>query len=117
MQVVTIMYRDDKAQSRDDFVAVKLINWARAINAGWQDGPGANPQGPLWPSQIKQGYVDDESLPPPIDEDDAEATQHAMIRMMIHDMLTANILIGHYRDNRNVQGLRRARNRFWRWLN
>jgi len=101
---------------RDSETIVRLINWSRAINAAWQDGPRQNAKSASWHGLVEDKYPDEGDPPTAIDEDDAERTQRAMGLFMGHDSKTANVLIAHYRDGFDVRGLRRARNRFWRWL-
>ena len=97
-------------------IEVSLVNWGRAMNAAWQDGPRENAKSAGWHNLVTTKYADNEAPPPAIDEDDAERIQHAMVRCQINDLKTANTLKWHYRDNKSVQGVKRARNLFWRWL-
>ena len=103
---------------RDNHTHWRLVNWGKAQNLGMSDAgiPPQHPKTATWQKQIKgDGWLDLDA-PDPIDEDDAEATQYAMVRCMIHDMKTATILTKHYRDGWAAPGLSRARYRFWKFL-
>lgn len=81
------------------------------------DIPRQHPKGASWQEQVTDRVT--ESDPPEvryIDIDDAELTQGAMIICMIHDMETATKLTQAYRDGWSINGLRRCRNRFWKYL-
>ena len=104
-------------QARDDAIHFQLRNWAAHINSEWDAGPREYPQGSSWHSQIINRQ--DANFPEGkiyIDEDNAERVQAALVRMMINDMRTAQVLILHYRDDFKMIGLKKARHAFWRWL-
>jgi len=113
---INIMRRDSGNISRDDYIAMRLANWARAINSAWIDGPPENARGPGWHNQVDRSYADEETPPQPIDDDDFELVQHAMVRCLIHDLKTATTLTQFYRDGLNVPHVRKSRNLFWRFL-
>ena len=105
---------------RDNHTHYQLKNWERYQNEG-RAGiiPPKHPKGASWQKQIKDdGRWLDLDAPEPIDEDNAELVQHAMIRCVIHDLKAANILRAYYRDGWEIdeQVVRRARNKFWKWL-
>ena len=104
---------------RDSNVHWLLKNWAKAQNIGMIQGgvPSQHPKGSSWAQKIvNPGDTLDDDLY--IDEDNAESTQHAMIRLMIHNIKAATILTKHYRDGWNLsdRAVRRARNMLWKYL-
>ena len=102
---------------RDNAVHYSLKNWGAFIRNGMQDGPREHLQGASWQRQIKDNdnWLDLDA-PEPIDEDNAERTQMAMVLCMVHDMDIAMLLTKHYRDGWNIPNARHARNKFWRFL-
>jgi len=109
--------RRDKMKQRDDAIHFSLKNWAAHINDEWQDGPREHANGASWHDQVINRQ--DANFPDAlvyIDHDSAERVQAGMIRCMIHDMQTAMLLTKHYRDKWEIAGLKRARDKFWKWL-
>ena len=116
MAGVSLVMRSKYRDRRDNHVEFRLINWGRAVNKAWTDGPRRNAHSQSWHEQIESGYAGEEDPPVPVDFDDAEQVQHGMIRCMISDMETAMLLTRRYRDDWNITGLRKLRNKFWKYL-
>ena len=105
-----------KKDKKDNQIIWSLVNWGYFVRQGMDVIPPADPRGASWHQQVDDKYPDDTDQPFDVDEDAAERTQHAMVRCMIHDMETAMLLTKHYRDGWAVANIRKARNKFWRFL-
>lgn len=107
----------------DNRLQWRLVNWGKFINAGMGPVPSEHPDSASWHEQIVNpgDSMEDAAF---IDDDDAEAVQHAMVCFMVHDIRAANVLIKFYRDGMDANGaikaddpgLRRIRNKFWKYL-
>ncbi len=98
----------------DNGIHFRLKNWGRAQRYGMAEAgiPTQHPQGASWAKQIKSdGAWLDLDAPEPIEEDDAEEVQAAIIMCMIHNMPAADVLIKYYRDewDINYKSVRLAR--------
>ena len=103
-------------EKRDNSVHYSLKNWGAYVRQDFKDGPWENPSPASWQGQVTDRVTGEPPDPHYIDEDNAIRTQQAMIACMLRDMETAMLLTKHYRDGWDVPRLRKARNKFWRWL-
>ena len=104
-------------ERRDDSTHAALKNWAAYVNSNFTDGPRVSPKSAEWQNQVTDRVTPiDDPEPNYIDIDAAERVQDSLIRCKRRDLETYWILAWFYRDGWEVGGLRRARNRLWRWL-
>ena len=105
--------------SRDTSIHFRLSNWGRFQRDGMKSVPSRHPKSASWQGQIVNvGDIWDADPPDPIDDDDAEDIQVAIIRCTIHDLKSATILKKHYRDGWSISEkvIKTARNKFWKYL-
>ena len=111
------MNKRKKMEQRDNSIHFQLRNWAAYVNDGWVDGPRQHPKSADWQNQVTHRVTDiDEPEPHYIDIDAAKRIADSLRQCRKRDLETYWILAWFYRDGWDVGGLRRARNRFWKWL-
>ena len=107
-----------RSEARDNFIHFQLRNWSAYVNDEWQDGPRQYPKGAEWHNQVTDRVTAiDDPEPHYIDTDAARRVQDSLVSCQKRDLETYWILTWFYRDDIDgVGNVKRARNRFWRYL-
>jgi len=104
----------------NDRIHYRLKNWGAFQRANVDDGPPEHPVPAEWQSQVTdRGKWPAEPLEDHyIDECDAERVQRGIILCMEHHKAVAMVLVRHYHYQvaGSMHNLRKARNKFWRYL-
>ena len=104
-------------EARDNSIHESLKNWGAHQNKEFIAGPREHPNGSSWHGQVTNRQdANFPDVPLYIDNEAAERVQTSMLMCRDNDLETYWILAWFYRDGWSVSGLRRARNRLWRWL-